>query len=84
MQESIAVPYNYHPVHLPEGHDFGTALINGRKVKVDDDYLNSPEARSLLEALRQKVHRRNMADIIYSSHRNYYRFFAWIHSWSCR
>ncbi len=68
MQESIAVPHNYHPVHLPEGHDFGTAHINGRKVKVDDDYLNSLEARNLLEALRQKVHRRNMAFLEIADH----------------
>ena len=68
MQESIAVPYNYHPVHLPQGQDFGTAFINGRKVKVDDDYLNSQEARNLLEQLQQEVHRRYMTFLEIADH----------------
>lgn len=60
MQESIAVPHKYHPVHLPQGQDFGTALINGRKIKVNDDYLNSQEARDFLEQMKLKIHKRYM------------------------
>lgn len=68
MHKTIAIPHNYHPVHLPEGQDFGIAHINGRKVKVDDDYLNSQEARSLLEKLQQKVHRRYLAFLEIADH----------------
>ena len=68
MKESIAVLHKYHPVHLTEGQDFGTALINGREVKVDDDYLNSQEARSLLEQMQQEVHRRYMTFLEIADH----------------
>ena len=60
MQEPIAVPHKYHPVHLPQGQDFGIAFINGRKIKVNDDYLNSQEARDFLEQMKLKIHKRYM------------------------